>query len=115
MDQETTSSFNSVLFNLNALANARIMNARTNAKGTITDNTHQNRTVEMTVGYRNMNITEWSSVDKGVVDVKLNEVWGRIKVHTVPLVRYMGKSTEGQKKMHLEFDRRMRAEQHPPR
>ena len=38
------------------------------------------------------------------MDVEENETWERIKIHTVPLVRYMGKGTEGLHKMREEFE-----------
>ena len=42
-------------------------------------------------------------MDKGIIDVEGNESWERLKIHTVPLVRYMGKGTEGLQKMKEEI------------
>jgi hypothetical protein len=42
-------------------------------------------------------------VDKGIFDMEGNESWGRLKIHTVPLVRYMGKDTDGIPRMREEI------------
>jgi len=44
------------------------------------------------------------TVDRGVVDVEENNTWERLKIHAVPLVRYMGKGTDGLQKMREEFE-----------
>jgi hypothetical protein len=49
-------------------------------------------------------ITAARTEDKGVMDVAENETWERIKIHAVPLVRSMGKGTEGLQKMRQEFE-----------
>ena len=99
MDQEIVSAINRVLLLQQALAHIRIMNARRNVKGAITAITNQNATAEMAMRYRNIIITATRTVDKGVLDVEENETWGRLKIHAVPLVRYMGRGTEGLQKM----------------
>jgi hypothetical protein len=104
MDQEIASAINRALFHQQAPAHIRIMNARRNAKGAITAITHQNATAEMGMQYRDIVITAARTVDTGVVDVEENETWGRLKIHAVPLVRYMGKGTEGLQKMREEFE-----------
>jgi hypothetical protein len=75
------------------------MNTRRNAKGPITAIMHQNSTAEMAMQYRDIIITAARTVDRGVVDVKENEAWERLKIHAVPLVQYMGNCTEGLQKM----------------
>ena len=80
------------------------MNARRNAKGAITAITHQNATAGMAMQYHDIIITAARTVDRGVVDVEENETWERLKIHAVPLVRYMGKGTEGLQKMREEFE-----------
>jgi len=104
MDQEIASAINRALFHQQAPAHIRIMNARRNAKGAITAITHQNATAEMAMWYRDIIITAARTVDKGVVDIEENETWERLKIHAVPLVRYMGKGTEGLQKMRAEFE-----------
>jgi len=104
MDQEIGSGINRALFHQQAPAHIRIMNARRNVKGPITAITHQNATAEMAMQYRDIIITAARTVDRGVVDVEENETWERLKIHAVPLMRYMGKGTEGLQKMREEFE-----------
>jgi hypothetical protein len=103
MDQEIASAINRALFHQKAPAHIRIMNAKNNARGTITAITHQNATAAMALIYRDVIITAARTVDNGVIDVEENESWERFKIHTVPLVRYMGKATEGLQKMRDEI------------
>jgi len=42
-------------------------------------------------------------VDKGIIDMEGNKSWETLKIHTVTLVRYMGKGTEGLLKMREEI------------
>ena len=104
MDQEIASAINRARFHQQAPAHSRIINARRNAKGTITAITLQNATAEMAMRYRNIIITAARTVDKQVVDVEENEIWERLMIHAVPLVQYMGKGTEGVQKMRDELD-----------
>jgi hypothetical protein len=104
MDQKISSVINRALFHQKALAHIRIMNAKWNAQGAITAITHPNATAEMSMQYRDIIITVVRTIDRGVVDVEENDTWERLKIHSVPLVRYMGKGTEGLPKMREEFD-----------
>lgn len=54
--------------------------------------------VAMGLAYLDEFINTAHMVDKGVVDVARTEFLHRLKVHAVPLVRYMGKGTEGLQK-----------------
>jgi len=104
MDQEIASAINRGLFHQQALAHITIMNARMNAMGATTAITHQNATAEMALRYSDIIITAARIVDKGVVDVKERESWERLTIYAVPLVRYMGKDTEGLLKLREEFE-----------
>jgi hypothetical protein len=103
MDQEIACAINRALFHRKAPAQIRIMNAKSNARGTITAITHQNATAAMAPIFRDAIITAVRTVNKGVIDVEENESWERRKIHSVPLVRYMGKGTEGLQKMRDEI------------
>jgi len=103
IDEEIASAVNRALFQQQAPAHVRIMNARRNAKGTITAITHQNATAQMALLYRDIIIKAARFVDKGIIDVEGNESWERLKIHTIPLVRYMGNGTEGLQKMREEI------------
>jgi len=102
MDEEIASAVDRALLQQQAPAHVRIMNARRNAKGTITPITHQNATAEMALLYRAIIIKAARSVVKGIINVEGNESWERLKIHTVPLVRYMGKGTEQLQKISAE-------------
>jgi len=56
------------------------------------------------VKYRDIIITAARTFEKGVMHVEENEFWERLKIHKVPLMRYMGKSTERLQKMREEFE-----------
>jgi len=103
MDEEIASAVNRALFQQQAPVHVRIMNARRNARGTITAITHQNATADMALLYRDIIMKAARSVDKVIIDVEGNESWERLKIHTVPLMRYMGKGTEGLQKMKEEI------------
>jgi DNA polymerase III delta prime subunit len=79
------------------------MNARMNAKGRMTTITHQNATAEMALLYRDIIIKAARSVDREIIVMEGKESWDILKIHTVLLVRYMGKGTEGLHKMREEI------------
>ena len=104
LDQEIASAIHRVLFHQQAPAHIGIMNKRRNAKGAIRAITNQNATAEMAVRYRDIIITAARTVDRGVVDVEKNEPWERLTIHAVPIVRCMGRGTEGQRRLWNEFE-----------
>jgi hypothetical protein len=99
MDPEISSAINRAQFHQKAPAHIRIMNRKTNARGTISAITRQKATAAMALIYRNVIITAARTVHKGVINVEENESWESLKIHAVPLVEYMGKGTEGLHKM----------------
>jgi len=103
MDEEIASAVNRALFKQQAPAHVWIMNARRNAKGTTTAIMHQNATAEMALLYRDIIIKAARSVEKVIIDVEGNESWERLKIHTILLLRYIGKGTEGLQKMRQEI------------
>jgi len=103
MDQQIALAIDRALSHQKAPAHVEMMNAKRNEKGTITAITHHSATAAMAVAYRNIIITAACMVDKGLIDVEDNESWERLKIHAVPLVRYMGKVTEGLQKMRDEI------------
>jgi hypothetical protein len=80
------------------------MNAKTNAKGAFIAITHPNVTVKIDLWFRNIIITGTRTVNRGVMDVQEHETCERIKIHAVPLVRYMGKGTTGLQQMRVQFE-----------
>jgi len=104
MDQEIASAINRELFHQQTPAKNEIMNARRTANGPSTAITQQNATAEMAMRYRKVIITAARTVDSGLVDAEENETWERLNIQAVPLVRYMGKGTEGLQKMRGEME-----------
>jgi len=103
MDQEIASAIKRSLFHQMPPAHVRIMNAKIHPKGTITAITLRNATAAMALVYRDLIITAARTVDKGVINVEGNISWERRKIHTVPLVRYMGNGMEGLQMMRDEI------------
>ena len=99
MDQEIASPINRALFHQEALAHMRIINAKRNARESITAITHQNVTAAMALIYRDVISTAAHTVDTGVINIQENESWERLKIHAIPHVSYKGKGTEGLQKM----------------
>jgi hypothetical protein len=99
MDQEIASAINRAHFHQKAPAPIRIMNAKRNAKGAITAITHPNATAEMALRYHNILITPARTDDRRLVDVEDNVSRKWVKIHAVPLMRYMGNGTDGLQNM----------------
>jgi len=99
MDQEIALAINRALFNQKAPAHIPIMAPKRITWGTFTAITHRNATAAMALIYRDIMISATRMVDMGVIDVEENESCQRLKIHAVPLARYMGKGTEGLQKM----------------
>jgi len=77
----------------------QMMNVGRNPRGTITTIMPQNGNAEMALLYRAISNTAEKSVSKGIIDVEGNKCLESLTMHTVPLVRCMGKGTKGQQKM----------------
>jgi hypothetical protein len=104
MDKEIPCAINRALWHQQAPAHIRIMNGRRNAKGAIPAIAHLNLTGEMTMRYPILLFMAERTVDRAVMDVEQMETWEGLMIHTVPLVQYMGKGTEGLQKMREEFE-----------
>jgi len=99
MHQEIASATHRAQFHQKALAHIRIRNTKRHPRGTLMAVTHYEETAAMEHIYRNVDITTACTVNKAVNDVRANTSWERLKIHAVPLVRYMGKGVECLKKM----------------
>jgi hypothetical protein len=53
--------------------------------------------------YRNEILNAIREVDRGVTDVKELDKWVHLKVHGIPLNRFMGRGTQGVQKLQLEI------------
>lgn len=86
MDQDIASAIDRALFHKKAPAHIRIMNAKSNDKGTITAITNQNETPQCPLQYRDIILTAARTVDILVVDVEENESWNSLEIHTVSVI-----------------------------
>jgi hypothetical protein len=75
-----------------------------NSKGTITATSAPRVDAKtLTTHYRNEMVNAIREVDRAVLDVHELEKWIKLKVHSIPLNRFMGKGTHGVQKLQLEI------------
>jgi hypothetical protein len=55
-------------------------------------------TTDEALQYRDNVIIAARTADKGIVGIEANESWQKVKIHGVPLDRYVGKGTQGLEK-----------------
>ena len=60
--------------------------------------------IDQLLAYRNTILGAGLTVDPTVVDISANETWRRVKIHGVPLNRYLGKGTHGLEKLREEIE-----------
>ena len=82
----------------------RVQEVRRNDRGTITGATIPTASAEMLLNYRDTVIRAARTQDAGIVGVELNEIWKRVKIHGIPLARYVGKGTHGTEKLREEIE-----------
>jgi len=99
MDQETGLVINKSFFHHMALAHIGILNSRRDARGAVSAITNPNTTCEMALQYHYICIIAASTVDIVVLDVEETESRESLMIQGVPLMQYMGKCTEGLRKM----------------
>jgi hypothetical protein len=102
-DAETPLADSRALFLQQAQEHIQIINARRNSRGQITAIAHHNTATEMALLSRDASITAARLVHKGVIDVEGNESWESLKIHTILLVRYLGKGTKGLQNLRKEI------------
>jgi len=86
-----------------------MINTKWNANGPFNAITHPNATEAMAEWYRDIIIIDARTVNKGVVDIEDNESCERLKIHTVPLIQYMGNGPECLQMMREEFEEQYRS------
>ena len=82
----------------------RIQDVRRNDRETITGVTTSTASAKMLMNYRDTVICATRTVDAGIVSVEVNEIWKRLKIHGIPLARYVGKGTHGTEKLREEIE-----------
>jgi hypothetical protein len=104
LDQEFMAAINNCLYLKDAPQFHRVAKVARNTKGTITATTIPGVDATMLLHlYRNKILNAIWEVDRGVADVKELDNWVRLKVHGLPLNRFMGRGTQGVQKLQLEI------------
>jgi hypothetical protein len=97
-------AINNCLYIKNAPQFHRVVKVARNIKGTITTTTaHGVDATTLLRLYRNEILNAIGEVDRGVTDIRELDKWVRLKVHGIPLNRFMGKGTQGVQKLQLEI------------
>jgi len=73
----------------------RIQGVTKNTRGCLSMITTAGATAEMLIRYREIVIKAVRKVAAGIVDIGMNEIWERVKIHSVNFDRYLGKKTGG--------------------
>jgi hypothetical protein len=103
-DQEFTAAINNCLYLKNAPQFHCVVKVARNAKGTITATTVPGVDATTLLHlYCNEILNAIWEVDRGVTDVKELDKWVHLKVHGIPLNRFMGRGTQGVQKLQLEI------------
>jgi hypothetical protein len=80
-----------------------IREVKRNDNGTITGMTTEMCTVDNLRKYEAVVIKAARIVDRGIIGFKENKAWQRLKIHGVPLNRYVGRGTNGLEKLREEI------------
>src|SRR6266576_460067 len=81
----------------------RIFSLRRNSRGTLAGLSTPFAPVSQLLAYKDTILRSVRTVDPGIVNITANETWKRVKIHGVPLVRYLGKGTHGLNKLREEI------------
>ena len=82
----------------------RIFQLCRNAKGTLAGLSTPFAPIEQLLAYRDTILRAARTVDPAIVDITANKTWKRLKIHGVPLERYLGKGTFGLNKLWAEIE-----------
>ena len=74
----------------------RIQEVTKNTRGYLSTIITKGATANILIRYREIIITAASKVDTGIVDIKTNELWERVKMHHINFNRYVGKKPGGE-------------------
>jgi len=94
-DLDISSEVNRALFEAKVPHCVRIQGVKKNTRGCLSTITTPGATAEMLIRYREIVIRAARKVDAGIVDIKTNELWERVKMHGVNFDRYLGKKMGG--------------------
>jgi len=94
-DLDISSEVNRALFEAKVPYFVRIQGVTKNTQGCLSTITTPAATAEMLIRYREIVIKAARKVDAGIVEIEINEIWERVKMHGVNFNRYLGKKTGG--------------------
>ena len=82
----------------------RIFQLRRNDKGTLAGRSTPFALVGQLLHYRDTILRAARTVDPAIVNITANETWKRLKIHGIPLERYLGKGTFRLNKLRAEIE-----------
>jgi len=94
-DLHISSEVNRALFEAKVPHCVRIQGVTRNTRGCLSTITTPAATAGMLIRYQEIVIKAARKVDAGIVDIEMNELWERVKMHGVNFDRYLGKKTGG--------------------
>jgi len=94
-DLEILLEVNRALFEAKVPHFVRIQGIIRKTRGCLSTITTSGATAGMLIQYREIVIKAARKVDAGVVDIEMNELWERVKMHGVNFDKYLGKKTGG--------------------
>jgi hypothetical protein len=94
-DLDTSSEVNRALLEVKVPHFVRIQVDMKDTRGCLSTITAPGATAEMLIRYREIVIKVAGKVDTGIVDIEMNKLWERVKMHGVNFDRYLGKKTGG--------------------
>ena len=98
------SAVNRVLHQEGVPTHIRMFQLRRNDKGTLAGLSTPFAPIDQLLAHRNTILRAALTVDPTVIDITANETWRRVKIHGVPLNRYLGKGTHGLEKLREEIE-----------
>jgi hypothetical protein len=101
--EDYQSEINRALLKAGAPHWIHIQQVKRNDKGIITGMTTNMCTMDNLRKYEAVIIKVAHIVDRGIICFKENEVWQRLKLHGLPLNRYVGRGTNGLQKLQQEI------------
>jgi len=104
-NQEIASSINRALAAAKAPAHHRATKVYRNATRSIVVITMEHVSADELIGeWHDLIVNAARGVDKGITEVEASDAWIKLRVHGLPLRRFMGRGTEGLRKMKEEIE-----------
>jgi hypothetical protein len=98
------SEINCALFKVGALDWIRLREVRKNEKGSITATAAERCTIGNLRRYEDVIIRVARGINRGIIGFEEIEVWRKLKIHGIPLTRYVGRGTNRLEKLRDEIE-----------